>query len=136
MGEKLSTFLARSRRYNQTSVDASNIRVKNFSNVDGGYLVEFVVLSATDSAKMYNVSIWLSKKEINMSTEIKMHCDCPSFKFQYSAVLATKDCLYGEPEVDKLPKKPQLGVCKHLRLALNFLTKFKNLEYIERLYKK
>ena len=127
----LSQFMSRTYDVrNRPGVSRSLIRILDFVTSDDGNTIVFRVGSQSDSTQFYKCKILLKDYQITPMTNVKFHCTCPSFKFQFESILFKNEALIGIPSDIKLPKKPQLHICKHLEGCLNYLITFKNLDYI------
>jgi hypothetical protein len=66
---------------------------------------------------------WTEKARMLMNDRIKVHCDCPAFRYFY-AYTATKKGFGLYPELrpsEKTNKQKNGGICKHLNLVLAHL---------------
>lgn len=66
---------------------------------------------------------WMDKARLLMRDRIKIHCDCPAFRYYYAYAASKKGFgLYPEIRPSNItnPKKKG-GICKHLQVALNLL---------------
>lgn len=66
---------------------------------------------------------WPQKAQLLMRDRIKLHCDCPAFRFFHAHAASKKGfALYPELRPSKVTN-PSLkgGICKHLNLVLTFL---------------
>jgi len=104
----------------------NSVKIENVSQIDSNFLVEFQILSS-DTTKIYLAKILTDSDNINYNTQIKVHCNCQSFKYQYETILSQIDGLYGIPSSHKLPKKQTLHVCKHLEGAISLLLRIKKI---------
>lgn len=128
----LSRFMSRSYDVrNRPGVDRSLIKIIDFSSKDDGNMIVFRVRSQSDPKKTYDTRILILDHQITPMTNVKFHCTCPSFKFQFETTLYNHDALIGNPTNPKLPKKQVIHVCKHLEGCLSYLITFKNLSFIE-----
>ena len=66
---------------------------------------------------------WIDKARLLLRDRLRVHCDCPAYRYFYAAAATTKGfALYPElrPASIKNPKKKG-GICKHLHLTLQWL---------------
>lgn len=82
----------------------------------------------------YKSRILFEDGKILPSTEVKFHCDCDSFKYQFSQRLALSGSNIELPVRSmRLPKKQPIGhICKHLEASLNQVMIFKNIEQLRK----
>jgi hypothetical protein len=116
-------------------VDRSLIKIVDFLSKDDGNMIVFRVISQSDMKKGYDARILIVDRQITPMSNVKFHCTCPSFKFQFETTLSIHDALIGQATNPKLPKKQVIHVCKHLEGCLKFLLTFKNLSFIESKFK-
>jgi hypothetical protein len=128
MALPLSKFIALPKIFQDREIP-KKFSVKNISEKDNGFLLEFIIKSSS-SNENYTPTIWVSDEIITANTKCLFYCNCPSFKFEFESILAINNGLYGNPTSDKLPKKRQtLFVCKHLTTIIHhYLLKYRKVK--------
>jgi len=134
MALSLSRFIAKpSIISKRKSSSLLNINITSCEEENGGNLIKFIVKSSSNTNKFYSCNIWLLTDDIiNLNTICKLSCNCPSFIYEFSAILNKFDALYGESESKKLPKKakPIFG-CKHLSGVIQLIMRYNNIKTIK-----
>jgi hypothetical protein len=134
MALSLSRFIAKPLMVSKRkSSQTFNISIIECEEEENGYLIKFIVASSSNINKHYKCNVWvLTKDSINMSTICKLSCECPSFIYEFEAILNKFDALYGEPHSIRLPKKAKpIFICKHLHGVIIMLLKYNNVQTIK-----
>jgi len=90
---------------------------------------------SSKSGNIYTMTIELGTIEnITSTTNVKVHCTCPNFKFQCASLLWKYEALYGDIEDRRLPKKQTKPfVCKHLYSAILLLNKLNTVSALKQI---